>query len=131
MKKKSPIMSLDEAICYRASGKNEPPQKGLLIAGIGLIAAGAIHCFSLTISLWIWVPCLVFSVLAAIRLMWWNWRNERYRRTIEIFNDKYSWEFEKWRMAESLYGNGEDALLAIWECEEVHIPGDCPLCGAQ
>lgn len=35
------------------------------------------------------------------------------------------------RGAYQLYGYGIDGNMAAIECNECHLPGDCPLCGAE
>lgn len=37
----------------------------------------------------------------------------------------------KMKVAWTLYGVGGDAALSAIECEEAHLAGDCPLCGAE
>lgn len=35
----------------------------------------------------------------------------------------------RWDMAQHLYG--KHAAKQMMECDDAHLPGDCPLCGAR
>lgn len=64
-----------------------------------------------------------------LNLLWWAIQEYRFWTALNYKLDCIS--LQKIANAESLYKPRVEAWLAAIECEEAHISGDCPLCGAE
>lgn len=97
-----------------------------------------------TMSLWIaWLASVdwggvVYTVFllggvapVAFRIGMWHVRERRLYAAFDLL-DISKCQPSAWSQAVgmSLYGY-EAGILAAWECEQAHLPGDCPLCGAD
>lgn len=126
---KSRMMSLDEALLYRHYSNHKRPSRWLLYGTIGLVVGAFLAFYTETAGCAIMLICIPIAVVGLIRLQIWNCRSWRYCDTLSHKADEFG--CSRYVRAETLYGNYEDAVLAVWECQEAHMPGDCPLCGAQ
>lgn len=122
-------MTLDEALLFNGQQRSRWLSNLFLICIPGWLTVG------FSGGHWILLTSLLCVVLIPITLTACAWeivdgrRRERYWNALdEAVRRSGSGRYEQ---AHALCGKYEDAALALWECDEVHIPGDCPLCGAQ
>ncbi len=131
---KTDLMPYDEilALWYKANKQLLFVLKGFLIC-IVLFLIGTILSFSgcptfpsatngyTILGAWLIASVWIYSLYKYIKIS--NIKNERYQEIENVITPELE------QVARTWYG--KDWHKALRECIEVHIPGDCPLCGAE
>ena len=127
-------MSLDEMLLYYYYEEHLKPSWRVHWRSAMLMEAGILGEI-LTTSKFSQLCCFIAFCAGGIafflnigKIMYLGWRERKFYHSLIVKEEKLP--PLKRILARQLYGWPEGTLSAI-ECEETHIPGDCPLCGAE
>jgi hypothetical protein len=127
-------MSLDEMLLYYYFEKKPEPSLRLYWETTGLMLLGVLGLL-IANSKFSQLCCFIAFCSGGIayflnigRIIYSGWREDRFY--LSVIERAKRLPLQKEILAKKLYGWPEGTLSAI-ECEEAHLPGDCPLCGAK
>jgi len=82
---------------------------------------------------WVAAVPAVFAIVCVVRMYCTYLRREGVSRTYWDLVDRLYWKLSherQSRVRECRSGWFGENILAEYECQDAHLPGDCPLCGA-
>jgi len=128
------IMSLDEMLLYYYYEEHLKPSWRVHWRSAMLMLAG-VWGRMVTTDKFSQLCCFIAFCAGGIafflnigKIIYFGWREDKFYHSV-IEREKRL-PLQKEILARKLYGWPEGILSAI-ECEEAHLPGDCPLCGAE
>jgi hypothetical protein len=127
-------MSLNEMLLYYYY-EEHPEPSFWVYWGIAVLMSLGILCMLITTNKFSQLCCFIAFCsggaaffLNAGKIMCSSWRGNKFYHSLIKKAERLP--VQKEYLAKKLYGWPEGTLSAI-ECEESHLPGDCPLCGAE